>query len=162
MSYDQGAGYRATYCFTGLTNATLALAAAIRVPIHRGIRFAAIEDVQVTPTVAVVNTTGAMVVQIGTPTTSGKYVAQSVGTTAGLTVGSAYGVADVDGRVALYNPDLPPAVNSSGVVTQATRIDLNNDGDTVGTNLTTLKIGTVVGTGTPSGTVTLNVTIRWF
>lgn len=162
MSYDQGAGYRATYAIAGLTNATLALAAALRVPIHRGIRFAAIEDIQVTPTTAVVNTTLAMVVQIGTPTTSGKYAAQNVGTTAGLLVGSAYGCADVDGRVALYNPDLAPAVNSAGTVTQATRIDINNDGDTVGTNLTTIKIGTVVGTGTPSGTVTAQITIRWF
>lgn len=154
MSYDNG--FRVTYTLTGLTNATAAAAASIRVPTHKGVTQAAIEDIQATPTVAVVNTTGAMVLQIGTAGTSGKYAAQNIGTTAGLTVGQSYGVADLDGRVAAYNPDKPFTSAQKGF------IDLLNDGDVVGTLLTALKIGTVVGTGTPSGTITANITIRWF
>lgn len=154
MSYDNG--FRVTYTLTGLTNATTAAAASIRVPTHKSISMAAIEDIQVTPTVAVVNTTGAMQVQIGTAATTGKYAAQNCGTTAGLAVGASYGVADVDGRVAAYNPDKPFTSTQKGF------IDLKNDGDAAGTLLTALKISTLVGTGTPAGTVTASITIRWF
>ena len=155
MAYDVNS-FVQDFTLTGLANATLALAGAIRVPTHKGVRFAVIEDIQVTPTTAVVNTTTPMQIQVGTPTTTGKYAAQNVGTNAGLTVGSAYGIADVDGRVTLYNPSLTPSATVNG------RIDLANDGDVVGTTLTTLKVSTLVGVGTPAGTVTAQITIRFW
>lgn len=156
MSYNEG--YRVCYTFTGLTNATAAAAANIRVPTHLGVRQAAIEDINISPTVNVVNTTTPMILQIGTASTSGKYAAQNVGTTAGLNVGDSYSCADLDGRVALYNPQA-----SSGLgTTNKGFIDLTTDGDAVGTLLTKLKVGTVVGVGTPAGTITVNITIRWW
>jgi hypothetical protein len=156
VSYDNG--YRVCYTFSGLTNATVAAAAAIRVPTHLGVRAAAIEDINITPTVAIVNTTLAAVIQIGTPATSGKYAAQSVSTLAGLAVGAAFSCADIDGRVAAYNPNVTTGAGS----TNKGFIDLFNDGDALNTLLTTLKIGTVAGTGTPAGTFTANIMIRWF
>lgn len=152
--------YRVCYSLAGLANATLAAAAAIRVPTHLGIKQAAIEDINLTPTTAVVNTTGPMVVQIGTNATSGKFAAQNVGTTAGLAVGAAYSCADVDGRVAAYTPQ--PAIVYPLVAANKGFIDLLNDGDVVGTIPTFLKIGTVVGTGTPSGVVEANILIKWW
>jgi hypothetical protein len=98
----------------------------------------------------------AAVLQIGTAATSGKYAAQNVSALTGLALGSAYGTPDADGRVALYNPALAPSATQRG------RIDLNNDGDAVGTPLTVLKIGTVAGTGTPAGVFNAAITIRWF
>jgi hypothetical protein len=152
--YDNA--YRVTYTFS-FTNATLAAAASMRVPTHLGVRQAAIEDINLTPSVAVVNTTGAMVLQIGTTATSGKYAAQNVGTTAGLLVGDSYSVADLDGRVAAYNPQAP----NLGTVNKGF-IDLLNDGDVAGTLQTKLKVGTVVGTGTPAGTIIANITMRFW
>lgn len=151
--YDNA--YRVCYCFAGLTNATVAAAGSIRVPTHLGVRQAAIEDISVSPTVNVVNTTGAMLVQVGTPTTSGKFAAQAVGTTAGLNVGDSFSTADLDGRVAAYSPGAPSPANKGF-------IDLGSDGDVVGTVQTKLKVGTVVGTGTPAGTVTAFITMRFW
>lgn len=155
MSYDNG--YRVNYEFT-LANATAAAAANIRVPTHMGVRSAAIEDIQCTPTVAIVNTTTPMIVQVGTASTSGKYAAQNASTTAGLAVGDSYGTADLDGRVSLYNPNAPTGLGS----TNKGYIDLLSDGDAVGTLLTKLKVGTVVGVGTPAGTVVVSILVRWF
>lgn len=155
MSYETG--FRMTYTFI-LANATTAAAANIRVPTGMGVRAAAIEDISLTPSVAIVNTTLAMVLQIGTLATSGKYAAQNVGTTAGLAIGDSYGTSDLDGRVAAYNPYATTGLGT----TNKGFIDLLNDGDAVGTLLTKLKIGTVVGTGTPAGTIVAAITIRWF
>lgn len=157
MSYDNSNNFVVNYQFS-CTNATLAQAASIRVPTHKGIRSCAIEDIQVTPSVAIVNTTTPAIVQIGTAGSSGKYAAQNVSTTAGLAIGDTYGCADLDGRVAAYNPQATSGLGS----TNKGFIDLLNDGDVVGTLLTKLKVGTVVGVGTPAGTFVVSIAIRWF
>lgn len=145
---------RQDFTVTGLTNAAVAAAAAIRIPPTA--RFAFIEDIQLFPTTAIVNTTTPGKILIGTPGAPGKFASQSISSLTGLAVGSAYGVSDSDGRVAAYNPAATPSA------TNKCRIDLQNDGDTVGTQLAYLVIGTAAGTGTPAGVYTATFTVRWF
>jgi hypothetical protein len=153
MSYDTS-GLRMTYTFAGISNAATAAAlAAIRVP--AGVRFAAIEDISIAPSVATSLTTPGTF-QIGTAASSGKYAAQNVGTAAGLAPGLAYGTADLDGRVAAYNPAVTPSAANKG------RIDLMQDGDAAGTLLTSLKVGNTAAGATALGTYTAFVTIRWW
>jgi hypothetical protein len=153
--YDNA--FRVCYTFV-FTNATVTPAASIRVPTHLGVREAAIEDIQFSPSVAVVNTTAPMQVNIGVAGTPAKYALQNVGTTAGLAIGSTYGVADLDGRVAAYNPQATSGLGS----TNKGFIDLTTDGVTAGTLQTVLTVNTVIGTGTPAGTITTNIVMRWW
>lgn len=157
MSYDNTSNFVETFTLTGLTNATVAAALGIRVPTHKGVRFAAIEDIQITPTTAIVNTTLAAVLQIGTLATSGKFAAQNVSALAGLGLGLSYSVADADGRVAAYNPSAAASATNKGFID----LGAGGDGD-AGAAITNLKVGTVAGTGTPAGVFNATVTIRWW
>lgn len=148
MSYD--AGYRQQIVLPGLTNAT-ATVGGIRPPAWA--RGAVIEDVQCFASVAGVNTTATMFLQIGVTGTVGKFMAQPLIPLTGLAQWLSYGYADVNGGVAGYDP------NKAG----KGFIDLGAGGDGVAlAAITNLVVSTLAGTGTPAGTVTVNITIRWF
>lgn len=137
---------RRDYQWLGMNIATPAATRRIKIP--AGIRFVRINDFYVNVTTAATVVTTAGVIQIGDGTTAGKYMAQKIGVDAGSSVaaGAVYGVQDVDGRVALYNPTLAPDSTHRG------RIDLLNDGATAGTLQTFLDVTTVAPTGgTPAG-----------
>jgi hypothetical protein len=148
VSYDHG--LRQTFTFAGITNAT-ATVGGIRPPAWA--RGAAIEDVQAFASVAGVNTSGAMLLQIGVTGSVNKFLQQPLIPVAGLAQWASYGMADVDGGVAGYAP------NKAG----KGFIDLGAGGDgNLGAAITNLVVNTVAGTGTPAGTLTAQVTIRWF
>jgi hypothetical protein len=154
MSYDTS-GIRNVYNFSGVNNAASAALGAIRVP--AGCRFAAIDDISAGVAAAIVGTTAAGLIQIGTVATIAKYAAQAVGPLTGLpNVGSAYGSQDLDGRVAAYNPGLAPSATQKG------RIDLMQDGDTPGVLQTALRVSNAAATGTPAGTYNVTITVRFW
>jgi len=137
---------RRQYQWGGMNVATPAPVRRIKIP--AGVRFVKINDFYANVTTACTVVTTAAVVQIGDGTTAGKFMAQKIGVDAGSSVsaGATYGVQDVDGRVAAYNPTLAPSSTNKG------RIDLLNDGATAGTLQTFLDVTTVAPTGgTPAG-----------
>jgi hypothetical protein len=156
MSYDNVNNFVETFAIPGLTNATLVGAFRIRVPTHKGVRFAAIEDVKILQVgaTAIVNTTTPGQVQIGTPTAPGKFVAQPISGLTGLALGQTYGCADVDGRVAAYSP-------ASGVSKGCIDLAASGDGDAQAAQRD-LLVSTLAGVGTPAGTFAAFVTVRWF
>lgn len=161
MSNYEG-NYRQDFTFAGVNNATAAPGAAgtfaIRVP--PGARFCCIDDIQFCPSTAVVNTTTAGTINIGTVATVAKFAAQPMSALTGLAVGSAYGITDSDGRVALYSPASTPGAKNTG---NHNKIDLLNDGDAGNNNvITQLYVSTTIGTGTPAGAGVVHITVRWF
>lgn len=137
---------RRQYQWGGLNVATPAAVRRVKIP--SGVRFVRISDFYVNVTTACTVVTTAAVVQIGDGTTAAKYMAQKIGVDAGSSVaaGATYGVQDVDGRVALYNPTSAPDSTHKGY------IDLKTDGATNGTLQTFLDVTTVAPTGgSPAG-----------
>jgi hypothetical protein len=87
-------------------------------------------------------------IQVGDGTTAAKYANQKVGpdaTGTAVAKGASYGIKDLDGRVAAYNPDAAPG-SGKGF------IDLLQDGAAAGTLQQTLTVTFVANTGgTPAG-----------
>jgi hypothetical protein len=145
------------YQWGGLNIATPAPARRIKIP--PGVRFARIVDFYVNVTTAATVVTTAGKVQLGDGSTANKYMDQKIGVDAGTSVaaGTVYGIQDVDGRVAAYNPDLTPSSTNKG------RIDLKQDGATAGTLQTFLDVTTVAPTGgTPAGVADYNLVLEFF
>jgi hypothetical protein len=148
---------RRDYQWLGMNVATPAAVRRIKIP--PGVRFVKIVDFYANVTTACTVVTTAAVVQIGDGTTAGKYMAQKIGVDAGsgVAAGAVYGVNDVDGRVALYNPA------SSPDSTHNCKIDLKNDGATAGTLQTFLDVTTVAPTGgTPAGVADYYLELEMF
>jgi hypothetical protein len=157
MSYDNSNNLVETFFVAGLTNATVSGVANIRVPTHKGVRFAAIEDIKaLVGATSIANTTTPVQIQIGTAVTPGKFAGQPVGNApAGLATGQTWSVADVDGRVAAYNP-------ASGVGKGCIDLGAGGDGDS-GAAIRDLRVSTLVGTGgTAAGAFSGWITVRWF
>ncbi len=159
MSYDNP--FQIDYSFTGLTVATPPTSRYLRVPytvgLGRGngaastsIRFARIREIAIDATTAVTGNTLAPRIQIGTASTVNKYCVMKVGVDAqatALAAPGAWGFLDYDGLVAQY----------------ANRIDLLNDGDTVGTLQGFLNCNFVANSGgSPAGVIDVSVSIQWF
>lgn len=157
MSYDNANNFVETFQLPlALANATAAGVFRIRVPTHKGIRFAAVEDIKAICSTTIVSTTTSPQIQIGTAGTPGKFVAQPLGTpTANLTAGQTWSLADVDGRVAAYNPQ-------SGAGKGSIDCGAGGDGD-AGAAIRDLLVSTLIGTGgAVAGAFSGSVTIRWF
>jgi len=137
---------RRQYQWGGLNLATPAPVRRIKIP--AGVRFVKITDFYVNVTTAATATTLAAKIKIGDGTTADKYMSQKIGVDGGAdtAAGATYGVQDVDGRVALYNPASPPDSTHKGY------IDLKTDGATSGTLQTFLDVTTAAPTGgSPAG-----------
>jgi hypothetical protein len=143
------------YQWGGLNLATPAPARRIKIP--AGIRFVKILDFYVNVTTAATATTLAAKIKLGDGTTADKYMSQKIGVDGGAdtAAGTVYGVQDVDGRVAAYNPTLAPSSTNKG------RIDLLNDGATAGTLQTFLDVTTAAPTGgSPAGVCDYNLVLE--